>query len=304
MPTPSPRAPVPLAAFLLAAALLSGCAGGPTGSGRDAQGEKIDRIILFKEAVSLRNFPKALRILSPEDSLLVVDADGRVPEGMQKRLRAVKLQLLVGQADVRVRNGRLTGVTAHLPVLIQGEPDEKTVFVLEPPLPPTWEEVQRDSVRRATRKLFASIAAERWQEALDALHPSTRDVFVTRNGRFKAGMRARLARADTASWDALSLRYGKLIGIVVLLPPPMPGLERATAAFFRAIRRGEWEVVEAMLVEPERERLSGTGGGITGGNRRRLAALDEADWDSLFLFRDKLSGVVELVEGEGPEPPT
>lgn len=288
-----------IAFSIFAASHFWGCGAGIPGLGRNPQEEKIDRLIMFKEAVSLRNFAKAARILSPEDSSQIVDSSGSVPEEMQNRLRAVKLRTLVNQEDVRVRDGRLSGVVARLPILEQGESIIiEEVFELEGDAGEALSEKEQRmlKVRKASQILFEAIAAEEWQDALNTLHPASREVFLTRAGKLKPGVRSRLSQVDTASWRALTLRKGKLIGVVLLIPPPVPGLERAAAEFFQAIRRGDWESIKAVLITAEHEKLVEPDGGISEENRKKLQALDEEDWDSLYWDNGKLSGIDDLMK--------
>lgn len=288
-----------IAFSILATSLFWGCGASNPWLGQSLQEDKIDRLIVFKEAVSLRNFAKAARILSPEDSSQIVDSSGSVPEEMQNRLRAVKLRTLVNQEDVRVRNGRLSGVVARLPILEQGESiNIEEVFELEAEEGEALSEKEsrKLKVRKASRKLFDAIAAEEWQAALNTLHPASREVFLSRAGKLKPGVRSRLSQVDTASWRALTLRKGKLIGVVLLLPPPIPGLERAAAEFFQAIRRGDWESIKAVLITAEHKKLVEPEGEITEENRKKFQALDEEDWDSLYWDNGKLSGIADLMK--------
>jgi hypothetical protein len=292
------RPRIAIAAMVLPAILLSGC-GGSRVSGLSPQEEKVERLIRFKEAVSVQNFTKVLRTLAPADSAQIVDGSGAVPEEMQRRLRAVKLRYLVNQDDVQLREGRLAGVVAHLPVLVQGEAADTTgLYDLDDmeSEEPTEKERRMEKVRVASRALFEAVAAERWPDALATLHPGSREVFLTRKGKLKEGTRRRLALVDTSAWRNLALRDGKLIGIDLLLPPPEPGLERAADDFFKAIRREDWNTMLGMLAGTDFRRIADSEGGLSAENRSKLAALDEEDWDSLFWYHEKLSGVADLME--------
>ena len=267
-----------------------------------AQREKVDSLISFKETVAGGNYLGAVRKLVAADRAKLMDGSGNVREEMKPRLRALRLKNIVNDQSVKLKRGKLTGILAALPVVRLGQPD--TVDTYFDPGDQEPEAVGGDSAQEtlhaAAKLLFSDIRSRNWQFVLNDMHPSTRSNFIAKNGKIKAGARLRLSEIDTSAWQALSLRNGKLVGVVLLIPPPQTGLEKSAGAFFDAIAAGKWSTALDMLVDPEKERLTHPGGGIRTEFKRKLSALDREDWDSLFLFHGKLSGVLDLM-GE-PEP--
>ncbi|MDQ3001135.1 MAG: hypothetical protein M3Y08_07730 [Fibrobacterota bacterium] len=285
-------------AFLTAAAFLLGCGGiyrqvSPVA----IQHEKVDSLITFKESVAAGNYLRGVRRLVPSDRDRMLDDSGRVREDMKPRLRALRLKNLVHDPAVRLRKGRLTGVFAALPVVRQGESVVMdSTFYVEEDSSGTLRVDERDAMlRAATNTFFADIASGNWQFVRNGLHPATRSVFVDKQGRMKPGARKRLQAIDTTAWRALSLRDGKLTGVVLLLPPPESGLEQNSNRFFDALEKKDWESALEILVDREREFLTGPDGKLKGEFSKQLGALDREDWDSLFWYHDRLSGVLELM---------
>ena len=261
------------------------------------QREKVDSLISFKEAIAGGNYLRGARKLVAADRAKILNETGSVREEMKPRLRSLRLKNIVNDRSVRLKRGKLTGILAALPVVRQGKPDSvDTDFDAGDQEPET---VGGDSTQKtlhaAANLFFSDIRSGTWQFVLNGMHPGTRSNFVGKNGKIKAGACKRLSEIDTSAWRALSLRNGKLVGVVLLIPPPETGLEKSTDAFFDAIAAGKWDAALDMLVDSEKEKISRPSGGIKSEFKKKLSDLDREDWDSLFWYHEKLSGVLELL---------
>ncbi len=284
--------------------LLAGCASTHQFPGPEsAQAVKEDSLIAFKEFVAAGNFQAAVHHLVPADQAKILNAKGHVPEAMRERLFGVPLKDLIHDPNVRLVNGKLTGIYASLPVEQLGKSlpiDSNFATESEATKTPTEDSLREQKLHAAAEDFFTDIRAGKWQAVLEDMYPSTRLIFLSSNGHIKASARHRLAAIDTTAWNSLTLRRGKLVGVSLIIPQPPPELEAAANAFFDSIAAGNWNAVLNMLVENEQKALTGPDGKIKPEYQEKLSRLNPDDWDALFWYDGKLSGVLDLLGEKVP----
>lgn len=268
----------------------------------DYESERVDSLIVLKEIISSGNFVRAADKLSPSERAPMLTPTGDVREDFKPRLRALRLRTLAEDPKVNLRRGKLVGIAGGMPV---GPSDSLAVdydfetywYALSAP--------EKDSLRNlihsAARLFFADIRSGVWQYPLNDMHPSSRSLFLGRNGKITEAAKARLSAIDTNKWEVMSLRDGKLVGVMPLLPVSPPELKIAFLAFLKAINGGEWADAMDMLVERERLYLTSPMGRVNSVYAKKLILLKRQDWDSFALQSGKLSGIVAWLD-ENQDP--
>jgi hypothetical protein len=94
--------------------------------------------------------------------------------------------------------------------------------------------------------------------------------------------------------EALTLREGRLVGVVMLLDPPVSALWLKSQDFFALIDGGRYDRALDMLVESERRQFAGPDGRLRKDREAQLKYLDRSQWRKLHLYADHLMGVTEL----------
>ncbi len=218
---------------LLAAALLSlgtGCSQGRLGMTPHNGNQRLDVLTSFTLAVSRRDFKSAVNLMSPGEQTRFLDQNGNFKPEYASRLEALQLDDMDHNPDVVVKDGKISGIGSMLPVALEGPPitpqEVKTSeaaasadsFVTAGPA-----RVQKsDQLHRTAEEFFRSIHDKNWERALSYVDPEERKDFLDTKGEVKSDAKQRLGQVDTSSWSSLSLRDGKLTGIVLIIPPPPP----------------------------------------------------------------------------------
>lgn len=212
--------------------LLAACAAGIREEDGGSGDARLDVLTSFGLALSKRDFARAAEYLADGDRMQLLGPDGKVPMEIQERLRALQLSTLYQNPTVRVSHGEISGIAESLPILAQAEKVDTLEFAGIAASPDANAEAatarfhQEDMLRETTREFFRSIRFQRWAAALNYLDEKERVVFMHRSGALRPGTRRRLFAADTSAWQALTLKSGKLVGVVLIVPP----LSRVTGA--------------------------------------------------------------------------
>jgi hypothetical protein len=208
----------PFTAFA-AAILIAACSSGklsPFGSSR------LDVLTNFTLAVSRGDSAAALEMMAPEERMRFLTGGGLTAENRWDRLRAMRLSTLNQNPGITLQDGRLKGLYGFLPVLEAGPMTEISRLPVDEiedvkPSGPSEDEL----LRQATEALFQSIRKREWDRALGYLNPREKRVFLDEKGGLRKSALKRLSAIDTASWNALALRDGKLTGVVLIIPSPL-----------------------------------------------------------------------------------
>lgn len=211
----------------LAALLILACSGGRQDRSNVSGDVQLEILTSFSLALSKREFEKAIGHLAESERTQLLGPDGKVSPEVQDRLRALQLSTLYKDPSVRVSHRKISGIAGSLPVLKQAEAVDSLLLPDEAdaPSPAVVSELavapgpDLDPIRKTTRDFFRSIRSRQWRKALNYLDDRERAVFMQRNGDLRTGTRRRLSAADTSAWDALSLKDGKLMGVVLIVPP-------------------------------------------------------------------------------------
>jgi hypothetical protein len=216
-------------AFVLCASGM-GCSQGWGTLSKNAEDRRLEVLTSFTLDLSKRDFKAAAGMLSASDRSRMLDEDGQIRPEFRERLLALRLTTLLSNPMIKLERGRVNGIYRILPVLATAPPPDTAINPGQPTEVESMAAVKerekadrRAMLRQATRKLFASIRSRHWNEAIDMVQDGERKVFVDGEGRFRKGARKRLAGIDTASWDALVLRDGKLNGLVLIVPKDLSG---------------------------------------------------------------------------------
>jgi hypothetical protein len=221
------RFTVPNVFFMVSAIGLVGCASHSGGFLRSADERRLEVLTSFSTALNAKYYQKAVWYLCQEDQMKILNAAGEVPPGFREKLRALKLSTLNGNPSVEIVHGKIDGLYELLPVLDQGPASNSGIDVsVESELPAGAAQSNGEipmrsqaELKAAAEKFFESVRVRHWSRALDYLDEREKTVFEKGNGKLRIGTRRRLAAVDTASWDALTLKDGKLTGLVLIVPP-------------------------------------------------------------------------------------
>lgn len=214
---------------LLLCGTWMGCSQGSGALSKNPERRRLEVLTNFTLELSKRDYKAAAGMLSAPDRSRMVDEDGFIRTEFRERLLALRLTTLLNNPMIKQKNGKVSGVYWILPVLASAPSPDTAIDSAQAPETESMAAVRarekaerRALLRQATRKLFASIRSKQWNEALDMLQDGERKVFLDGKGGFRKGARERLAGIDTASWDALVLKDGKLNGLVLILPKSLP----------------------------------------------------------------------------------
>jgi hypothetical protein len=297
---------LPLLAFALA-----GCAsfpkssaktGGPPSAngveGRSCQEpeEMLDVLARFTTLVQARKYHEAIALLDPVDQKRMLDTAGAVPEEIKRKLDALDFKGLPNDRRVDLVRGRLTGIYACLPCLDQGPAD--TVTRVEPPKPAGPDAAEKKRAALAL-EFYRRVQEGRFQAAGDLVDPGEWKVFYTEKGVMTDLTERRLQAMQECDLEALTLRQGKLVGVVVLLEPPASDLYLAAMGFFDAVDQDRIGDALGMLLESEKKYFLGPDGNPRPDRVAKLKAMDRADWNRLYLYHKVLLGVAEAAIGYG-----
>jgi hypothetical protein len=221
-----------LQAFLVVLG-LAGCSStafrGRTHGGED----RLDVLTSFSLALSKRNFRDAAGYLPPADRAKLASPETGILPEYRDRMRAIRRTTLMNNPLIEVRHGLIYGIPDVLPVLALGQADTSvsvqadTVAQGDSPAAPIAASPaagerspaqEREALKRASEAFFRAVSKGRWDNAMGYLHAQERGEFLDAEGKVKGEARRRLAGADTSEWEALTLRDGKLTGIVLIIP--------------------------------------------------------------------------------------
>ncbi len=95
--------------------ILFGCSSNKPKSASDGT-SKLDVLTDFSVAINENNFMKAINFLVEEDRLQLLSG-GSVTDMAQKQLKALRLQKLIKDRRIGMREGKLTGIVMVMPKL-------------------------------------------------------------------------------------------------------------------------------------------------------------------------------------------
>jgi hypothetical protein len=212
---------------------LAGCSStafrGHTRGGED----RLEVLTSFSLALSKHNFRDAAGYLPPADRAKLADPETGILPEYRDRIRAIRRTTLLNNPLIEVRHGLIYGIPDVLPVIALGQADTLDLGLGDTAAlgdgPGSGLAASEDSggreaakekaeLKRASEEFFRAVAKGRWETALGYLHAGERGEFVDAKGKVKEEARRRLAGADTSEWEALTLRDGKLTGIVLIIP--------------------------------------------------------------------------------------
>ena len=220
---------------------LAGCSS-TAFPGRATGGEdRLEALTSFSLALSKRNFRDAAAYLPPADRAKLASPETGILPEYRERVRAIRRTTLLNNPLIEVRHGLIYGIPDILPVLALGEadtasygrpgtaamgqgnakaPGAKAGAGLASAADSGTRASARDraELQRASEAFFRAVSKGRWDAAMGYLHAEERGTFLDAHGKVKAEARQRLAGADTSEWGALTLRDGKLTGIVLIIP--------------------------------------------------------------------------------------
>lgn len=302
---------IPLLAFAItgcaslskAPSKTAGSASANAVAGRSCQEpeEMLDVLARFSTLVQARKYHEAIALLDPADQKRMLDAGGGVPVEIMHKLDALDFKALPKDRRVDLVRGRLTGIYACLPCVDQGPAD--TVARAEP----SDAAGAAEAAGAAAEKRRAALALEfyrrvqegRFEAAGDLVDPGEWEVFYNDKGEMTDLTERRLQAMQECDLEALTLRGGKLVGVVVLLDPPYSDLYLAAMRFFDAVDQDRIADAIGMLLESEKKFFLGPDGKPRPDRVAKLKAMDRADWNRLYLYHHVLLGVAEAAIGYG-----
>lgn len=290
--------------LLLPLALFAGCShqGKAASSLRNIESRSCqdpealaDVLSQFANAVSHHEYHKAASYLSKSEQYKIIGVDGMISEDTKRQLKALNFQGLANNPKVDLVDGKLTGIIDCLPCLDQGEsvivPQSDTVAK------DTTPDSDRAKLAGLSRDFYQAVRREEWTRALEMMHAQERAVFEQKAPGLSELDRERFRAIQECDLGALNLKEGKLVGVVLLLTPPLSDLWMQSQAFFDRVQKGEIETALSMLIESERKRFYDDEGRILPERVTALKNLDRKRWRELYLAHESLMGVVEAAIG-------
>jgi hypothetical protein len=263
------------------------------------QESRLNKLTNFSIALTANQYQKAAEILITQERDRILDGAGNLYDGMDGRLNHLRLSTLVNDSSVRVINGKISGIYEILPMLEMGPPVKKVNKPLADSsliniAPTVDKENSQKKLKMVWDNFMAAVRNQDFEKALDFIDAEERSIFfTTHEGRIKEGTRARLADLDTAVWQNLVLKNGKLERVWLLISAPTSSQEKASKEFIKHINMGHWKKAMDMLTDYEREYLSDGRGRVKEEFKRELKNLTSKDWESFYFFRGKLSGALD-----------
>lgn len=230
---------------ILAASWLAGCSPSAFRAPSDPGRERLDVLTSFTLALSKRDYRAAAAYLAPADRAKLAGPEGILPE-YRERVRAIRRSTLLNNPLIEVGHGRISGIPEVLPVWGAGAADGAVAenpadtvpeanggeaFATGPDGLPGdaaragQDARDREELKQAANAFFRAVSRRDWAKAMGYMADQEREDFLDAKGGVRPAARQRLAAVDTAGWEALTLRDGKLTGVVLIIPPK-PG-ERA-----------------------------------------------------------------------------
>ncbi len=254
----------------------------------------------FATLIGARDYYKALSLLTKEDQAKMIAADGSISEMTQRQLDALNFQGLSNNPNIDLVKGKLEGIFDCLPCLDQGEPvvlgkEEDKMLPI-----PTLEEAAEARRVSMAKGFYRNIQKEKWREVTSAIHSREREVFLPSGRKELSELDKNRFRAiEECDLDALNLLDDHLIGVVVLLEPPLSDLWQKAQEFFDAVESDDMEKVLSMIIAGEKKHFLDKQGNLRPERVAALRNLQRDQWRKLYLYHNVLMGVVEASIGYG-----
>ncbi len=259
----------------------------------------LDVLTQFSTAISHKDFYQAVTYLNKEDQAKIIDSLGIISDELKRKMKALNFQALANNPKIDLVRGKLKGIFDCLPCL--DESDSVVVFrdAKENPSKDTSAETDenRKLLKRLTETFYADIQNENWKGVANAIHPQELSLFTESNGNLSELNKNRFRAVKQCDFECLSLKNGHILGVVVLLEPPVSALWLKSKVFFDRIEAKRYDEAVAMLLESEKKRFVDSKGKIRPERLERLKKIDRNQWRKLYLYHDWLMGVSELALG-------
>jgi hypothetical protein len=256
--------------------------------------ELLDVLTRFSTAVQQHDYHQALAYLAPQDQARMQGADGKVPEGIKVKLDALDFKSLATDRRIDLVHGRLVGVFACLPCLDEGPAAVVSKDQPKPPAPGNGEEKKRKAM---AKDFYNKAQQSRWSAVSRLVHPEEWKIFADEKGRVSDLNERRLQAIQECDLDALTLKDGRLTGIVLLLEPPVSDLYLKANVFFDLVDADRLQEAVGMLLESEKKFFVDKDGKLRPDRMEKLKAMDRGEWNRLYLYHDVLLGVAEAAVG-------
>jgi hypothetical protein len=211
---------------LLAMMGFAGCSASAFPGRADPKQERLDVLTSFTLALSKHDYRAAAGFLAPEDRAKLASADAGILPEYRERVGAIRRATLLNNPLIEIRRGFIFGIPDVLPVLAQGHADSLDLHASPDtgwaavPDSTRSEAAREKELKRAAGAFFRAVSKQEWERALGLLDPGERQEFLDPKGKLKADEKWRLASVDTTQWEALTLKDGKLTGVVLIIPEP------------------------------------------------------------------------------------
>jgi hypothetical protein len=202
---------------------LVGCSSSAFRTAFNPERERLDVLTSYSLALSKRDYREAAKFLAPEDRSRIANPDQGILPEYRERVRAIRRTTLMNNPLIEVRRGLIHGIPDILPVLALGSVDTSaeesdTGFAQQPAPDRLPDSLAREELHRTARAFFQAVSRREWRKALGYVDVQEKEGFLDAKGVVRDATRRRLAAADTSGWEALTLKDGKLTGIVLLIP--------------------------------------------------------------------------------------
>jgi hypothetical protein len=202
---------------------LVGCSSSAFRTAFDPARERLDVLTSYSLALSKRDYREAAKFLAPADRVRIASPDQGILPEYRERVRAIRRTTLMNNPLIEIRHGLIHGIPDILPVLELGRADSsaqesETGFAQQSNPEPLRDSTAREDLHRTARAFFKAVSHREWRKALGYVDAQEKEGFLDSKGGVRDAARSRLASADTSGWEALTLKDGKLTGIVLLLP--------------------------------------------------------------------------------------
>lgn len=120
----------------------------------ELKNQLLEKLTDFSIAINEEKFEKAVNLLEPTEASQLKNTNGEISEESKKRLRALKLQRLITNKELKLIDGKIAGVLAMLPMVGSAPLDfdtEKAIDSLEKAPPDTGFETEKKINGPSTR---------------------------------------------------------------------------------------------------------------------------------------------------------
>jgi hypothetical protein len=216
---------------LLQALLVTlGLAGCSSASRAHPDGDRLDVLTSFSLALSKYDFREAATYLPPADRAKLAGPEGGILPEYRNRVRAIRRTTLLNNPLIEVRHGLIYGIPDLLPVLAVGEMDTLGAGLNAGAAPAPDNPVaalsdssgiqirEQEGLKKVADAFFRAVSRREWKKAMTYVDERERGNFLDGKGAVNGTARRRLTAVDTAQWEALTLKDGKLTGVVLIIP--------------------------------------------------------------------------------------